>query len=143
MTKPYQFVHVSCEDINKALSTTPLVGKRMVFPFDNFDERPFGIVEDHELNTGMPEIHTHEDDLWIGMEGETIFTLDGKLVDPSFGKLENGAEDYREIKGQSMVGGKKIVVRAGDVLWIPAGMSHMHTASGTARLLIYKNPKRS
>lgn len=141
-TKPDQFVYVSRADIGRVLLISPVVGKRMVPPFDNFNERPFGIVEDHELNIGAPEVHTHEDDLWIGLDGEAVFILGGELVEPTFRKFKDGNEDPREIKGKDIIGGKKIIVRPGDILWIPAGIPHMHTASGTARLLIYKNPKR-
>ena len=141
--KSDQFVHVSKVDIDRVLDISPLVGKRMIPPFDNFKERPFGIVEDHEFNKGGPEVHTHEEDLWIGLEGEAIFTVGGDLVDPYFYKSSDGIENRNEIKGKDIVGGKRIVIGPGDVLWIPAGMPHMHTAAGTARLIIYKSPKRS
>ena len=138
-----QFVHVLKVDINRALDISPLFGKRMIPPFDNFKDRPFGIVEDHELNIGLPEVHAHEDDLWIGLEGEAVFTVGGNLVGPYFYKSPDGIENRNEIKGKDIVGGKRIVIGPGDVLWIPAGMPHMHTAAGTARLIIYKSPKRS
>ena len=141
-TRP-DFIHVLKAEIDEALLDSPVSGKRMIPPFDSFHERPLGIVEDHEFNVGVPEVHTHEDDLWIGLEGEAVFTVGGELIEPLFGKLKDGGENVREIKGKSIAGGKKILVRPGDVLWIPAGVPHMHTASGTARLLIYKNPKRS
>ncbi|HEY4475042.1 MAG TPA: hypothetical protein VJC06_03905 [Candidatus Paceibacterota bacterium] len=141
-TKSDEFIHVFREQIIKALSIASVVGKRMIPPFDNFKERPFGIVEDHEFNKGVPEVHTHEEDLWIGLEGEAVFVVGGELVEPSFGRLKDGSDNPREIKGKNIVGGNMMVVGPGDILWIPAGIPHMHIASGTARLLIYKNPKR-
>src|SRR3989344_5454794 len=132
--KSDQFVHVSKVDINRVLDISPLVGKRMIPPFDNFKERPFGIVEDHELNVGLPEVHVHEDDLWIGLEGEAIFTVGGNLVDPCFYKSSDGTENRNEIKGKDIVGGKRVAIGPGDILWIPAGVPHMHIAAGTARL---------
>ncbi|KKT81463.1 MAG: hypothetical protein A3B99_04175 [Candidatus Yanofskybacteria bacterium RIFCSPHIGHO2_02_FULL_44_12b] len=137
-----KFVHIKRAEIDKALSVDSVAGKRMIPPFNGFSERPFGILEDHQVKDGLPEIHTHEEDLWIGLEGEAIFTLGGELVEPYFKKLADGSEDEREIKGKSIAGGTEVIVGTGDVLWIPAGVPHMHTASGTARLLIYKNPKR-
>ena len=142
-SKPDQFVYISRVDIGGVLLISPVVGKRMVPPFDNFNKCPFGIVEDHEFSIGAPEVHIHEDDLWVGLDGEAEFILGGELIEPTFGKLKDGSEDPREIKGKDIVGGNKIVVRPGDILWIHAGIPHMHTASGTARLLIYKSPKRS
>lgn len=138
-----QFVCVSRLDINKTLNTSPVVGKRMIAPFDNFKDRPFGVVEDHELNVGLPEVHAHEDDLWIGLEGEATFTIGGELVEPYFYKTSDGIENRNEIKGKHIIGGKRVAISPGDVLWIPAGVPHMHTASGTARLFIYKSPKRN
>ena len=138
-----QFAHVSRADIVKAVDVPPVVGKRMIPPFDNFKDRPFGIVEDHKLSVGLPEVHVHEDDLWIGLEGEAIFTGGGDLVEPYFYKASDGVENRNEIKGKDIVGGERVVIGPGDVLWIPAGVPHMHTAAGTARLIIYKSPKRN
>lgn len=143
MVAEQNFVYVPNKDICRALSAFPLIGKRMIPPFDGFSERPFGIVEDHELVVGIPEIHMREDDLWIGLEGEAVFILGGQLVGPLFRKLPKGGENQNEISGESIIGGREVIVRAGDVLWIPAGIPHMHTASGTARLFIYKNPRRN
>ena len=140
---PGQFAHVSRADIIKAVDISPMVGKRMIPPFDNFKDRPFGIVEDHELNVGLPEVHLYEDDLWIGLEGEAVFTVGGNLVSPYFYKPSDGVENKSEIKGEDIIGGRRVVICPGDILWIPAGVPHMHTAAGTARLIIYKSPKRN
>ena len=52
---------------------TPVQGKRLVDHFKSFASKnslPIHILEDHELLDNVAEVHRHEDDLWICLEGE-------------------------------------------------------------------------
>ncbi len=76
-------------------------------------EFPVGILEDTDVSDNLAEVHAKEADLWLGLEGEIEFIVDGK----------------------------KIIVRKGDWLYIPAGVPHQHNKpAGTARLAIIKIP---
>ena len=95
-------------------------------------------MEDHEVSEAEAEVHKHEADLWIGLEGKAEFIYGGELVEPW---IREGTHS-NELGGEDIKGGTKVVLKAGDILYIPAGQPHMHTSSKTARMLIIKIPER-
>lgn len=77
------------------------------------------------MDNVMPdaEIHESKRDLWYVISGKGIFILGGELVD----KKNNGGG---ELTGSSIEGGELFAVVAGDVIDIPAGVSHQIDARG-------------
>ncbi len=136
-------VLVRKEDVDKTLATAPIQGKKLLEPLKSLaaaSKMPLNILEDKEVLSNDAEVHTHDGDLWLCLEGEVKFTYGGEMVDPWFKKKADGSEDNREIKSKSIRGGTESVLKPGDWLWIPAGQPHQHLCEGTARLAIIKIP---
>jgi len=132
-------------DIAKTLKTKPTDGKRLLEPLKSIvaaHTLPMNILEDKNV-VNDAEVHTHESDLWLCLEGVVTFTCGGTMVRPWHGKRADGTENPNELKAKTIKGGKKMVLKPGDWLWIPAGVPHSHSAKGTARLVIVKIPKVS
>src|SRR3989338_8026140 len=126
-------------EIQEILKKPATKGKKHLEPLKSrliAGEIPFGIMEDSEVAETESEIHKHEGDLWFCLEGEAEFVCGGKLIDSKVRDNSGGKELY----GTGIEGGEKIVLSAGDWLWIPAGVPHLHRASETARLVIIKVP---
>lgn len=127
-------IFIRREDTKKILQTEPKQGKRSL-PWALSGEPqlklPFNLLED--TNTvNEPEVHDTEGDYWECLEGEVVFTVGGKLINPRLVK-------EHEWKGDSIEGGEEITMRSGDRLWIPPGMPHSHKkVDGTAYLMITK-----
>ena len=101
---------------------------------------PLNILEDINIsNEG--EIHRHEADLWLCLEGEVTFIYGGEMVNPWAKKNADGTLDEREWKAKEIKGGTEVTMKPGDWLWIPAGEAHQHMTKGKARLAIIKIPK--
>lgn len=136
-------VYVPKDQVTETLTIPPTPGKKLLEPFKTFSQSqalPFNILEDHQLLENDAEIHMHEADLWLCLEGEVTFTCDGEMENPWYKKLPDGTEDRREIKAKSIRHGSTYVLKPGDWLWIPAGVPHQHTCPGTTRLMIIKVP---
>lgn len=126
--------------IEKTLAQPPLQGKNALEPFRSFAEinvLPFLIIEDTDVSN-KPEVHKITADLCYCLEGELIFVCGGKISGAQFNKNIQGEPDPNEISGKKIIGGKSIVLKAGDWLWISAGQPHMHKCKSTARLIIIK-----
>ncbi|MEK9186124.1 MAG: hypothetical protein AAB885_00905 [Patescibacteria group bacterium] len=137
-------VLVRKEEIDKTLAFVPTQGKKLLEPLKSLaaaNKLPFNVLEDHEVLSNEAEIHQHEGDLWLCLEGEVKFIYGGELVEPWFKKLPDGTEDKREVKAKEIKGGTESILKPGDWLWIPAGQSHQHLCEKTARLVIIKIPK--
>ncbi len=138
-------VLVRKEEIDKTLATPPVVGKKLLEPLKSFasaNKLPFNILEDKEVLNNEAEIHKHEGDLWLCLEGEVNFIYDGELVEPWAKKNADDTENPNEIKAKEIKNGTEAVLKPGDWLWIPAGQPHQHNCAGTARLAIIKIPGR-
>ncbi len=101
---------------------------------------PLNILEDVNINNEA-EIHKHEADLWLCLDGEVTFIYGGEMVDPWVKKNADGSTDDREWKAKEIKGGTEVILKPGDWLWIPAGEPHQHKTTGKARLAIIKIPK--
>ena len=136
-------VFIPKKEIDKALAGAATVGKKLLEPFKSFAAAsglPFNILEDKEVLNNEAEVHKHEGDLWLCLEGEASFTYDGELVEPWAKKNADGTLDEREWKAKEIRGGMKVILKPGDWLWIPAGQPHQHNCAGVARLAIIKIP---
>jgi mannose-6-phosphate isomerase-like protein (cupin superfamily) len=135
-------VHIGKELIEETLAVAPAPGKKMLEPLKSFAKAngvPLNILEDKEVEN-KAELHRHEADLWQCLSGEVRFELGGELVNPVAKTNPDGTTDECEWKGDAIKGGREVVLKAGDWLWIPAGEPHRHGSAGTARLVIVKIP---
>ena len=131
------------EEIDKTLASSPTVGKKLLEPLKSLavaNKLPLNILEDHQISNNDAEVHKHESDLWLCLEGEVKFIHGGELFEPWPKKNLDGTIDDREWKAKEIRGGIEATLRAGDWLWIPAGEPHQHNSLGTARLAIIKIP---
>ncbi len=135
-------VFVPSNDVQATLAVPATAGKKLLQPFRAFalaNNLPFNILEDVNV-VNEAEVHIHEGDLWLCLEGEVAFVYGGEMVNPWFKKLADGTEDRREVKAKEIKGGTTSILKPGDWLWIPAGQPHQHNCTGTARLMIIKIP---
>lgn len=136
-------VLVRKEEINKTLATPPTPGKKLLEPLKSFStasKLPFNILEDKEVLNNEAEVHKHEGDLWLCLEGEVKFMYGGEMVEPWVKKNADGSENQNEIKAKEIKNGTEAVLKPGDWLWIPPGEPHQHNCAGVARLAIIKIP---
>lgn len=136
------YILIRKEGMEAALKAAPMPGKHLLGSFHSFVERgfPLRIIEDSELPTSQSELHTKEGDLVLCLEGEIEFVCGGELIDPTPLKLQDGSVDETNVLGHGIRGGERIILKAGDWLWIPSNVAHMHTCAGTGRLGITKIP---
>jgi quercetin dioxygenase-like cupin family protein len=108
------FKYLSAKQV-EALTDKPGPGAKTAFPVDHEDY----YVEYAERSDqgNEPEVHTH----WT----HYIHVLSGEAVLIYGGTVSNARETSPgQIRGDAIVGGAKMTVRAGDFLQIPAGMPH-------------------
>lgn len=124
--------------VDQSLAQQSLVGKKLLDPLKTFsleNKVPVHILENSNISNS-PEVHQHEADLWICISGQAKFITGGQLINP------RSSTDPRELTGDYIEGGEEQVLDAGDLLYIPAGVPHSHSASGVARLYIIKIPEQ-
>lgn len=128
--------------LDETLAVAPKQGKRLLEPWKSLAVgTPINILEDHEITNNVVELHRHEADLWICLEGEVTFQTGGAMPGIYVKKNTDGTTDDREWKSEKIEGAETHVLKAGDVLFIPAGVPHVHNTSKTARLYIIKVPQ--
>lgn len=135
-------IYISREDIKRALANKPEKGKRTLEPIHSLAKEtglPLAILEDVEVANDA-EVHMKAGDLWFCLEGEVKFICGGELVEPWYGKNADGSENKNELKAKQIKGGKEVLLKAGDWLWIPPKEAHQHSADGVCRLAIVKVP---
>lgn len=130
--------------VGETLRSKPQQGKRLLEPLKAFaaaNGLPLNVLEDHEVSNEA-EVHRHEGDLWLCLQGEVAFVYGGEMVDPWAKALPDGGMDDCEIKANEIRGGTERVLMTDDWLWIPAGQPHLHRTAKTARLAIIKIPAK-
>jgi mannose-6-phosphate isomerase-like protein (cupin superfamily) len=135
--------HISKSLMDEALGDTPVKGKRSMEPLKSLAIKhglPLQVLEDKEV-TNDAEVHMNSGDLWHCLQGEVHFICGGELVAPWTKKNVDGSEDKTELKAKEIKNGTKILLKAGDWLWIPPGEPHKHICEDLARLAIIKVPK--
>ena len=128
---------------DETLANPATIGKRLLEPLKSLSGNVINILEDVAVDNEC-EVHRHEADLWICLEGEVKFEVGGELIEPRAKELKTGGIDTRELKSRprNIRGATMYTLRQGDILYIPAGVPHAHRAAGTARLFIVKVPQR-
>lgn len=138
-------IHISKEQINETLNTTPTSGKKSLEPFRTFSKAnglPIKIIENHQSKSTEAEIHQNEADLWCCLEGEVKFICGEELIEPWYVKKPDGTNDQDEVRGKSIRDGIEYTLKAGEWLWVPAGIPHSDSCIGTARLILIKVPDK-
>jgi len=139
-----QCVFISKTEIDKTLSTESTQGKRLLEPLKSISQgkgTPINVLEDNNVSNEA-EVHRHEGDLWICLEGEVEFIVGGEMVGPWIHQKSDGTKNELEIKAKEIKDGEHHILSKGDILWIPAGEPHLHRTLGIARLFIIKIPAR-
>ena len=78
--------------------------------------------------------HGKKTDLYLIRSGEATLTTDGQLINP---KPAGGTEG--DIDGSGIRNGNARIVKAGDVVFIPAGVPHQITAvNGEVQFLLFR-----
>lgn len=82
--------------------------------------------------------HGKKADLYLIRSGEATLTTDGELINPKAAQGGAGAKEG-DIDGDGIRNGKSRTVRAGDVVFIPAGVPHQITAvNGEVQFLLFR-----
>jgi len=83
------------------------------------------IFRDAKRENDLNEIHDNSDDIYYVLQGEATLMLGGTLV----GANEVSPGEWR---AKEAVGGEKVVIRKGDLIFIPRGTRHQRTVAGKA-----------
>jgi hypothetical protein len=82
--------------------------------------------------------HGKKADLYLIRSGEATLTTDGELINPKPATGGAGAKEG-DVDGDGIRNGKSRTVRAGDVVFIPAGVPHQITAvNGEVQFLLFR-----
>lgn len=71
----------------------------------------------HREANGIPEVHAHMDDYFVVESGEATLVVGGEVVNPK-------QPEPNETRGDSIKGGEKKLLVAGDVVHIPTNLPH-------------------
>jgi mannose-6-phosphate isomerase-like protein (cupin superfamily) len=71
----------------------------------------------HREANGIPEVHAHMDDYFVVQSGEATLVIGGEVVNPK-------VTEPNETRGDSIKGGERRKLVAGDVVHIPADLPH-------------------
>lgn len=134
---------VKSKTIISAINQPVIPGGGLLQPFASIAAEsgfPMKILED-VAQWRDAEVHVHEGDFWICLQGEARFVYGGELVNPQFRLNVDGSENKNELYAKEIVNGTEIVLQEGDYFWIPPGEPHQHGSTGTTRLGIIKIPQ--
>lgn len=133
-----QFTLIRQEDWEMLLQKEPFMqGKRLLASIQTLG-LPINILEDTDV-VNDAEVHKKEGDLWFCISGTVTFVCGGEMVDPWCAKKPDGLINEDEIKAKEIRDGTNMVLKPGDILWIPSGVPHQHFCKkGTSRLAIVK-----
>jgi len=137
-----EWVLVRKEDIEDSLRNNPSEGSKMLEPFNAFKKEhnlPFGIIEDSNV-TDLARVHKNKGELWHCLEGDPVFICGGSLSNPSFEKDSFGNDIENELISDLIREGEEVFLKAGDWIWIPAGVVHQRKCERTVRLIVIEIP---
>lgn len=126
--------------VEESLNQEPVVGKSSLEPLRTFCKEkriPLRAVADFQ-SVSRAEWHKHHHDLWHCFEGEGVFICGGEMINPAFKLDSKGQTDKNELEADGIVGGREYPIKAGEWLWIPAGVPHLHQSKGGARYFVVK-----
>ncbi len=121
------FKFLSAKDV-EALTDKPGPGAKTAFPVDH--ENYYVEYAQRSDQGNEPEVHNHWTHYIQVLSGEATLIYGGTVSHAR----ETGPG---QIRGDAIVGGTTMTVRAGDFLQIPAGMPHAFTATGAEKKFRY------
>ncbi|MBI4114608.1 MAG: hypothetical protein HY445_02075 [Candidatus Niyogibacteria bacterium] len=130
------------EIIRKTLETPLSPKKEMLEPLNTYANEnglPFKILN-HPEQFGDAEVHLTEGDEWEVIEGTVEFVVGGRLPDSAWEVQQDGISNPNELRAKEIEGGSRSILQAGQRLWVPPGVPHMHRGRG--RSWITKIPKK-
>lgn len=92
---------------------------------------PVRFVQNYLVEHRLAEVHLHEDDVFLCMDGSVRFILGGRLVGP-------WTKDGLTFLADSIEGGEELILEEGDWLHIPAGQPHQHFTPHLCHLMVVK-----
>jgi len=121
------FKYLSAKQV-EGLTDQPGPGAHTAFPVDH--ENYYVEYAQRSDQGNEPEVHTHWTHYIQVLSGEATLVYGGTVSHAR----ETGPG---QIRGDAIVGGTTMTVRAGDFLQIPAGMPHEFTATGLDKKFRY------
>ena len=122
-------------------------GKIQPEPFSGSTKKsavPVIFLVDNNIPQGTTkvEVHRHEADIFMCIDGEVEFQVEGSLVAPWIWTSPEGKKNDLELRASEIQGGVTYHLTAGDILHIPAGQPHIHWTKpgGFARMWVIKIP---
>lgn len=80
------------------------------------------IFQDKDRVNDLHEVHDGSDDIYYVTNGTATLMLGGSLVEPN--EISPG-----EWRAKSSAGGQKVVIKKGDVIFVPRGTPHQRTVT--------------
>ncbi|OHB10902.1 MAG: hypothetical protein A3G05_02170 [Candidatus Zambryskibacteria bacterium RIFCSPLOWO2_12_FULL_45_14] len=133
MPKPRPVRHVLAETVDQFLHAPLKQGSRVVEESKRLYEDGFPVrfIQNYNVTYRLAEVHIHEDDIFLCMDGSVHFILGGQLVNP-------WTKDGLTFLADSINGGEEVVLNKGDWLHIPAGQAHQHLTPRLCHLMVVK-----
>lgn len=141
MANNAKVAHIPATSLNEAMMVDVSIGKQALEPFSQQAAKvgiPMALIEDHQVSTPV-EVHRAHDDLFYVLSGELELVTGGVVIDPAFFS-EQDVVNENEIRASHLEGGEALMLEAGAVARIPAGLPHFHRTETTARFFVIKIP---
>lgn len=134
MQKPE--IIIKAKDIKKAVASLPKTGP---FGEEIAKNKNQSIIVSRNITSKgaspKAELHENHNDIFIVMSGKEELFIGGKITDKK--EIKPG-----EWRGEKLKDSRKYKIGAGDIVIIPAGISHRH-GKGTIKLMVIKTGAHS
>lgn len=119
MTKLRPIRHITARRVAEFFSEPLKPGNHVLEESKKLYEKgfPLRFVRNYHLENPPAELHLHEDDIFLCLEGSARLIIGGQLFNPR-------TKDGLTFLADGIKGGKEIILREKDVLHIPAGQPH-------------------
>lgn len=119
MAKLRPIRHITARKIDEFFSEPLKIGNHVLVESKKLYKKgfPLRFVRNYLLKKPPAELHLHEDDIFLCLEGAARLIIGGKLVNPR-------TKDGLTFLADGIKGGRKIFLRERDALHIPAGQPH-------------------
>lgn len=109
-------------DIEKALAVKPGNTNEDVVSAAGEQTR-VAVFHDSKRENDMNEIHDGSDDIYYVLNGKATLLLGGTLIEPN--EISPG-----EWRAKYAIGGDKVEIKKGDLVFVPRGTRHQRTVTG-------------
>lgn len=109
------------EDISKALAGKPGNTNQDIVAQAGKQTR-IAIFHDEKREGDLNEIHDGSDDIYYVTNGTATLMLGGTLIEPN--EISPG-----EWRAKTAVGGEKVTIKKGDLVFVPRGTRHQRTGT--------------